>query len=99
MYHVYRPWIFSRAFALPGRPDDLQQSLLKSLKPVVAQMQKAYDEAQQVWAEGREDSYEHHLSIIKKMVDSYDSATVHIKVHAKPKSQPKAKGKGKATKV
>ncbi|CAE7343076.1 unnamed protein product [Symbiodinium necroappetens] len=81
------------------RPDELQKSLLKSLQPVVAQMQKAYNEAQQVWADEQEDSYEHHLSIIKKMMESYDSATVHIKVHAKPKSQPKAKGKGKATQV
>ena len=95
----YVLWILSRAFALPGRPDELQQSLLKSLKPVVAQLQKAYDKAQQVWAEGQEDAYEDHFAIMKKMVDGYDSATVHIKVHAKPKSQPKAKAKGKAKKA
>lgn len=97
MYHVYRHWNLSRAFALP-RPVELRDSLLKGLEPAVAQLQRAYDKAQQVSGEGQEEAFEDQLAIMKRMVAGYDSATVHVKVHAKPKSQPKAKGKGKAKK-
>ena len=76
----------------------MKESLQKSLNPAVAQMQKAYNRAQQLWAEGQEEAFGFELENLKKAVDDYDSTASHIKVHAKPKSQPKAKGKAKVEK-